>query len=553
MKKVFPIIDWLQNYRKDWLKNDLSAGITVGVLLIPQGMAYSLIAGLPPEYGLYASLIPLLIYAVMGSSPHLAVGPVALVALLVASTVAPLADTPEEYLALSILLSLLVGAFQFLFGLFRMGFLVNLLSHPVLSGFVSAAAIVIGLSQLHHLLGIDSVSGNLHNIIYGVGQQITSVHLPTLLIGLAGIVLIFFIRKKFPRIPASLVAVVLGIPIIAFSGLDGAGVSIVGTIPSGLPGFSVPIINENDILALLPMAAAISLVGFMESIAVAKAIQRKSGNYQIRSNQELLALGSANLAGALFQAFPVAGGFSRTAVNYEAGAKTPVASIIGASVIGLTLLILTPLFYYLPHAILGAIIIVAVYGLIEVRAFKKLWKLRHHDRYMFLATFAGTLFLGIEEGILLGVILSMLMLLYRRSRPHYTLMGRIPGTSIFRNVNRYNTESIEGTLIFRFDAPIHFPTAEFFVAKVEEILKEEQDIHTIVLDFNGVNDIDSTGLDELFELIHDLKSRKIAVRLAQVKGPVRDLIKQAKGKTNDIHFYMTIHDAINETKPNLDK
>lgn len=553
MKDIFPILKWLENYKKEWLKNDLSAGITVGVLLIPQGMAYALVAGLPPEYGLYASFVPLLIYAVMGSSPHLAVGPVALVALLVASTVSPLADSPEEYISLSILLALLVGAFQFIFGMLRMGFLVNLLSQPVLSGFVSAAAIVIGLSQLHHLLGVESVSGNLHDIIYGIGRQVGSIHLPTLFIGLAGTGFILFLRKKFPGVPASLVAVVISIPLVAFSGLPQAGVSVVGDIPGGLPGLVIPALNWGDILALLPMGAAIALVGFMESIAVAKAIQKKSGDYEVDSNQELLAVGGANIAGALFQAFPVAGGFSRTAVNYEAGARTSVATIVGALVIGLTLLVLTPLFYYLPHALLAAIILVAVYGLIEFRNLKKLWQLRHYDRYVFLATFGGTLFIGIEEGILIGVILSVIILLYNGSRPHCTVMGRMPGTSIYRNVNRYDTHEVEGLLIFRFDESLHFHSTEFFIQKIHQLLKKRDDVEVLVLDFNGVNDIDTTGLEEFSALIEELYERGIEVRLAEVKGPVRDMLKKASDDDKYLPFYMTVEDAVTKNKEHLDE
>ena len=512
-------------------------------MLIPQGMAYALIAGLPPEYGLYAAVVPLLIYAFMGTSPHLAVGPVALIALLVAAAVSPLANTPEEYITLSILLALMVGTVQLILGLLRMGFLVSLLSHPVLSGFVSAAAIVIGLSQLHHLLGIDSVSGGVHEIFYGVVSQANVINIWTVVIGVSAILFILLFKRVAPKIPGSLAAVVAGIVVIAATGLQQAGVNIVGSVPDGLPAFAIPQITWASVQALFPMALAIALVAYMESIAVAKAMQQKDGSYQINPNQELVSLGSANIGGAFFQAFPVTGGFSRTAVNFDSGAKTGLASVFSALVVVITLLFLTPLFYYLPKAVLAAIIMVAVVGLIDTSGFRKLWKIGHYDRYMFLATFVGTLFIGIKEGILLGIVLSVLMLVYRSARPNHSVLGRVPGTSAYRNVERYETEQLKDTLIFRFDAPLHFANAEFFKEQVYKLLERHSETQTLILDFNGVNEIDTTGLDELFEVIEHLQDQQIEVRMAEVKSPVRKLMADAQGgKTVD--FYMTIDDAI---------
>lgn len=549
MKTLFPVLKWLPNYRGSWFRHDLSAGLTVGVMLIPQGMAYALIAGLPPEYGLYAAVVPLLIYAFMGTSRHLAVGPVALVALLVAAAVSPLAESPEEYIALSILLALMIGGIQFLLGVLRMGFLVNLLSHPVLSGFVSAAAIVIGLSQLHHLLGIEAVSGGIHEITYGVATQFSNIDGWTLAIGLAAIALIYAIKRLVPAVPGALAAVVAGVLVIWITGLHQAGVNIVGEIPEGLPAFAMPLIEWEAIQSLIPMALAISLVAYMESIAVAKAIQQKDQTYQVDPNQELIALGAANIGGSFFQSFPVTGGFSRTAVNYDSGAKSGLASIISAAIVTVTLLFLTPLFYYLPKAVLAAIIMVAVVGLIDVTEFKKLWKVGHYDRYMYLATFAGTLFIGIEEGILLGVILSVLMLVYRSARPHHTVLGQIPGTSIYRSINRYETDRRKDLLIFRFDAPIHFANAEYFKEQVYKLLEHQKEVETLILDFNGVNEIDTTGLDELYEIIDHLEDQSINVRMAEVKGPVRDLIARTQ-KSREIDFYTTIEDAIAASENN---
>ncbi len=534
----------LRDYTSDMFKNDAIAGVTVGVMLIPQGMAYALIAGLPPEYGLYAALVPLIIYAFIGTSRHLSVGPVALVALLVAAAVNPIANSPEEYIALSILLAFMVGAIQFIFGIFKLGFLVNLLSHPVLSGFVSAAAIVIGLSQLHHLIGIESISGGLHEIIIGVVLQIHDIHLWTLVIGVLSILLIGLLKVKYPKVPGPIIAVAAGIGFIFMTGLDSAGISIVGEVNRGLPAFMMPNLAIDTMMTLFPMALAIALVAYMEAIAVAKAIEQKDKSYQIDPNKELIALGSGNIAGSFFQSFPATGSFSRSAVNYSSGGKTGIASLISALTVGLTLLLLTPVFYYLPNAVLAAIIMVAVFGLIEYEKFIKLWKLGHYDRYMLLATFAGTLFIGIKEGILLGVSLSVIMLLYRSARPNYSVMGKIPGTSIYRNVRRYKTEQKSEYLIFRFDAPLHFANADYFKTKVEELIREHPETRCLILDLNGVNEMDSTGLDLLFDIKKDLEKEKIDLRLAQVKSAVRDIINKKVSKDEIPEFYMRIEDAV---------
>lgn len=548
-----PLKNSLMNYNKEFFRSDLIAGLTVGVMLIPQGMAYALIADLPPEYGLYAALVPLIIYAFLGTSRHLSVGPVALVALLVAAAVSPIANSPEEHIALSILLALMVGLIQLLFGILRMGFLVNLLSHPVLSGFVSAAAIVIGFSQLHHLFGIDSVAGNLHEVIHGVVLQLSDIHLWTLAIGVISILIILILKKHYPKIPGPILAVSAGIGLIFFSGLEQSGVSIVGEINKGLPSPVLPEMKFELWSALFPMALAIALVAYMEAIAVAKAIEKKAKSYQIDPNKELIALGAGNIAGSFFQSFPATGSFSRSAVNYGTGAKTGIASIISAFTVAITLMILTPIFYYLPNAVLAAIIMVSIFGLIEMEQFKKLWKLGHYDRYMLLATFAGTLFIGIKEGILLGVSLSVIMLLYRSARPKYSVMGRIPGTTIYRNVRRYKTEQNPHLLIFRFDAPLHFANADYFKTRVEELILKHPKTSAVILDLNGVNEIDSTGLDILLEVIHELEKTGVEVKLAEVKSTVRDMIKRKMSRKNAPEFFMRIEDAVNSMENDLDQ
>ncbi|TVR34021.1 MAG: solute carrier 26 family protein [Balneolaceae bacterium] len=553
INRAFPLLEYLKKYNREAFRGDLAAGITVGIMLIPQGMAYALIAGLPPEYGLYAALVPLVIYAFMGTSRHLSVGPVALVALLVAAAISPLADTPEEYIAMSILLALMVGVMQLLFGLLRMGFLVNLLSHPVLSGFISAAAIIIGLSQMHHLLGIDSVSGGLHEILFGIATQISSVNILTLVVGVASIILIVLFKKKIPALPGPVAAVAAGIILIYLTGLDNRGVAIVGEITSGIPAFEIPVLEWSVITALLPMALAIALVGYMEAIAVAKAVQHKAKNYKIDANQELVALGAANIGGSFFQAFPTTGSFSRTAINFDSDGHSGMSSIISALTVALSLLFLTPLFYFLPNAVLAAIIMVSVFGLIEYGGFKRLWNLGHYDRYMLLATFFGTLFIGIKEGILIGVALSVIMLLYRSARPNYSIMGRIPGTSIYRSIERYDTEREPENLIFRFDAPLHFANAEYFRDEVFRTIQSYPDASSLILDLNGVNEADSTGVDELFEVVEDLEGQGVSVYLSEVKASVRDLIKKSSDGIREWNFYMTIEDAVHASEMNRKK
>lgn len=552
IKKYFPLIESIEDYDREMFRGDLVAGFTVGVMLIPQGMAYALIAGLPPEYGLYAALVPLVVYAFMGTSRHLSVGPTALVSLLVAAAVSPLAETPEEYIYLSIILGFMVGIIQLIFGLSKMGFIVNLVSNPVLSGFVSAAAIIIGLSQLHHLFGLESVSGGLHEVLYGILIQISDFQLITFAIGLLSIAIIFILKKRYPIIPGPMTVMIIGIIIVYLYGLDQNGVPIVGNIENGLPALYFPELNVNTILVLLPMSMAIALVSLMESNAIAKVIEKRDKSYEIDSDQELVALGTAKIVGAFFQSYPASGSFSRSAVNYSSGAKTGIASLISALTVGLTLLLLTPVFYYLPNAVLAAIIMVSVFGLIEFDQFKKLWKLGHYDRYMLLATFAGTLFIGIKEGLLLGITLSVIMLLYRSARPNYSVIGKIPGTTIYRNVSRYKTEQKPNYLIFRFDAPLHFANAVYFKTRVEELMHEHPETKCLILDLNGVNEMDSTGLDVLFEIIDNLRKENIDVKLAQVKSTVRDIIVKKVNADKVPEFFMRIEDAVKSSSRKSD-
>ena len=554
LKTYLPILSWLPGYSGQELKGDLSAGLTVGVMLIPQGMAYSMLAGLPPIYGLYASLIPLLVYALFGTSRQLAVGPVAMVALLISSGVGALAAIgSESFITMAILLALMVGVLQFSLGLFRLGFLVNFLSHPVISGFTSAAALIIGFSQLKHLLGVNIPrSHHIHEILYQAGLHFNDVHWPTLLLGLIAMGIIIGIKKIHKMIPGPLVAVIIGTLSVYFFQLQEGGMKIVKEVPEGLPSFALPALEWSSVQSLLPIALTIALVGFMESIAVAKAIQAKHKNYELDANQELIGLGLANIFGAFFRSFPVTGGFSRSAVNDQAGAKTGMAAIISAALIGLTLLFLTPLFYYLPKSILAAIIMVAVFGLIDYKEVIHLWKTDRKDLALLLLTFVSTLSFGIETGIAIGVGASVLVTLHKSSYPHVAQLGKIETLNHYRNTSRYSTHTPEGILIVRFDAQLFYANAAYFKDALKKMEAARKDpVHTVILDAAGINTIDSTGVHLIQDLIREYKERNIHFIMAQVKGPVRDLMNRAQLMdllgTNNLFF--TVEEAVETCQP----
>jgi SulP family sulfate permease len=528
-----PAIGWMKDYETGDLRGDLVAGFTTAVMLIPQGMAYAMLAGLPPIVGLYASTVPLVIYALFGTSFRLAVGPVAMVSLLTATGVGALADGgTSAYVAYAVLLALMVGVMQLGMGLVRMGFLTNFLSHPVLSGFTSAAALIIGFSQLKHLMGLDlERSKNIFEILQQALAQIGATDPVTLTIGVGSIALLLGLRKYAPMFPRALAVVVVGT--LAVWGLDlhaTAGVAIVRDVPAGLPGFTVPELSWEAIRELLPIAVTISLVGFMESIAVAKKIAADHGRGDaIDSNQELIGLGLANIGGAFFGGYPVTGGFSRTAVNEQAGANTSAAGIITAVVIGITLVFLTPLFYFLPRAVLAAIIMTAVFGLVDLQEVKHLWEVKPSDLALLVITFLATLLVGIEEGILIGVGASMLWFVVRSTRPHYAVLGRLPETDTYRNVDRFPEAAIlPGVLALRFDSEFYFGNVSFLKDTLRE---EEEDMATeleaIVLDTTNVSQLDSSADTALRDIVEEYHDRGIAVYFAGTKGPVRDIMHRS--------------------------
>ena len=519
-------------------------------MLIPQGMAYAMIAGLPPVFGLYASLIPQIIYAIMGTSRQLAVGPVAMDSLLVASGLGALALSGiDEYIAMAIFLALFMGTIQLTLGLMRMGFLVNFLSRPVISGFTSAAAIIIGLSQLKHILGTNIEGSNqVHILLKNAIDTITDTHFITLAIGIAAILCIKFIKKINNNIPAALVVVALGIAAVYFFGLNDIGVKIVGEVPSGLPGFKTPTLDFSRISELLPIALTLSLIAFMEAISVAKAVEERHTDYKVDPNQELVALGTSNIIGSFFQSYPTTGGFSRTAVNDLSGAKTGIAPMVSAFVVGLTLLFLTPLFYYLPNAVLAAIILVAVFGLIDLKFPIELFKNRRDEFFLLLATFLITLTVGIKEGILLGVLLSLVLLVYRISMPHIAVLGRVPNTHYFKNVERFNdtVQMYDDFLILRFDAQLYFGNKDYFKNELEkQIEKKGPALKFIILNAEAINYIDSSAVHLLRQTLQELKNKGIQFVVAGAIGPTRDIL-YSSGLIKDIgteHIFVTTYEA----------
>ncbi|MEK9851885.1 MAG: solute carrier family 26 protein [Flavobacteriaceae bacterium] len=533
LKTFFPFLDWITRYRTSDLKQDLLAGITVAVLLIPQGMAYALIAGLPPIYGLYAALTPQIIYAFLGTSRQLAVGPVAMDSLLVAAGLGTLTLVqPTQYIQMAILLAFLMGAIQLLLGFFRMGFIVSFLSKPVISGFTSAAAIIIGLSQLKNLIGLSLPQSNqLHKVILALFEVKEPIHLITVIISTVSILFIVFIKKWNRKIPSAIIAVTIGILAVSFFNLEEKGVAVVGVIPEGLPSFQLLNFDSTLIKSLFPIALTLALVAFMEAISVAKAIEEKHDDYKVDPNQELIALGGANIAGSFFQSYPTTGGFSRTAVNNEAGAKTGIAALVSALLVALILAFFTHWFYYLPKAVLGAIILVAVINLIDFKFPIRLYKKRKDEFVLLLITFLSTLFLGITEGILIGIVLSILILLYRTSKPHYAFLGRIGKTNYFKNIARFPEETVQrdDLIILRFDAQLFFGNIQYFKELVYKAVEEKQGkLKGFIINARAINYIDSTASEQLYELILALQQRGIRVMIVGAIGPARDLIIRSK-------------------------
>ncbi|MEN8856558.1 MAG: solute carrier family 26 protein [Flavobacteriaceae bacterium] len=554
LKRLIPILEWLPNYNKSRFRGDFIAGITVAIILIPQGIAYALIAGLPPIYGLYCALIPQIVYAIFGSSRQVAIGPVAMDSLIVAAGVSTLALAgSESYIAIAILLAFMVGGIQFLLGVFRLGFVVNFLSKPVITGFTSAVALTIGMNQFRNLLGVDFMqSDQIQYVLEDMWYNIIDYNPHTAIIGIISVVVIIILRKINKKIPNALIVVVFGILVMRYFGKDFNDVSIVKDIPSGLPSFSFPEFDISQIRELLPIALTLVMVGYLETISIGKSLEAKQDEYKIRPNQELVALGLSNMIGSWFKAYPSTSSFSRSAINQESGATTGMSSLVSVVMVIITLLFLTPLFYHLPKTVLAAIIIVAVFGLVNIKEAVFLWKANNLDFWLMIATFFSTLLFGIEYGIMIGVGLSLIILIYRTSRPYVAELGKVPDSDFYRNRERFSEVIIdEEVLVFRFDAQLFYANSSYFIETLELMAEKRGDkLKLIVLDAESINRVDSTGVEMLKERIRYYQKRGILFYFAGVKGPVRDHL--FRGKILDLitldHFYMRVNGAVNYYK-----
>jgi len=517
-------------------------------MLIPQGMAYAMIAGLPVVYGLYAALLPQIVYGFLGTSRHLAVGPVAMDSLLVAAGLTGIAVAgSENYIALALLLAFMMGALQLSMGVLRLGFLVNFLSRPVISGFTSAAALIIGLNQIPHLLGVNSGRSNqLHTLLAGIAEVLPDTNLATFAVGLGATLALVGLKRWAPKVPAALVVVVTSIVTSRLVGFEAMGIKVVGVIPEGLPSFSLPSWDMADAQLLFPTALTLSLVAFMEAISVAKAIEERHG-YRVDANQELRALGLANIVGSLFQSYPTTGGFSRTAVTEQAGGKTPVTAWIAAAVIGLTLFALTPLFHHLPNAVLAAIVMVAVAGLVDVRYLFTLWKQDRLEAAILGVTVMATLTVSLPIGIGMGVLLALALAVQRMMMPHVAVLGKVEG--VHRNVDRFPEAVTEpDVLVVRYDGALNFANQAHFRGTLTGLVNDRsEELRLVVIQADTMSYMDASARTTIHALVEEWREKNLKLCLAGAIGPVRDALA-ADGllDSGDVCFQLNVNDALTE-------
>lgn len=560
LSRYLPILDWGRRYDRAAFGADLLAAVIVTIMLIPQSLAYAMLAGLPPEAGIYASIAPIILYAIFGTSRALAVGPVAVVSLLTASAVGQVADQGTAgYAVAALTLAGLSGGFLMLLGIFRLGFLANFLSHPVIAGFITASGILIAVSQLKHILGVDAAGHTLIEIGGSLLSNLGEVSLPTLAIGIPATAFLFWVRTGFkpllrkiglPPLAADIatkagpVAAVIVTTLVVWSiNLDVAGVSIVGAVPQGLPPLTLPSFAPDLIVALALPAILISIIGFVESISVAQTLAAKK-RQRIDPDQELIGLGAANIGAAFTGGYPVTGGFARSVVNYDAGAETPAAGAFTALGLTVAAVALTPLVYYLPTATLAATIIVAVLGLVDLTILRKTWDYSRADFTAVAMTIILTLFLGVEVGVASGVVISILLHLYKTSKPHVAEVGRVPGSEHFRNIHRHEVETDSRVLTLRVDESLYFVNARFLEDLIQSRVTNGCEIAHVVLMFSAVNEVDYSALESLEAVNTRLNDMGVGLHLSEVKGPVMDrlkrshLIEELNGK-----IFLSQHDA----------
>jgi SulP family sulfate permease len=542
LRRYLPILRWGKDYSSTKLAEDGVAAVIVTVMLIPQSLAYALLAGLPAEMGLYASIFGLLFYGLFGTSTSLSVGPVAVIALMTAAALEGVAAPGSAaYVAAAFTLAFLCGAVLLLLGALRLGILSSFLSHPVIAAFITASAIIIGAGQLQHLLGITAGGHNLFDIMMALAAEISASNPATILIGLLALLLIIAMRVGLKPLLVKLgmspgraallakagpvIAVVITALLAFLLRLDQQGLALVGDIPRGVPGFALPVLSNELLGALLWPALLIAIVSFVESISVSETLAARR-RQRIDPDQELIGLGMANLAVSCTGGFPITGGFSRTVVNFDAGAATPAAGMFTAVLILLATLFLTPLLFWLPRATLAATILVAVFSLVDLSRFRHTWQYSRADFAAMLATLVLTLLVGVETGIAAGVITSVLMVLYKTSKPHVAIVGRVSGTEHYRNIKRHRVETFENILSIRIDESLYFANTRYLEELIYNTVAEHPKVKHVILMCTAVNEIDTSALEALLQINSVLGDLAIRLHLSEVKGPVMDRLQK---------------------------
>lgn len=567
-RRAFPILDWGSRYSKSAFSNDLLAALIVTIMLIPQSLAYALLAGLPAEVGLYASILPLVAYAVFGTSQTLAVGPVAVISLMTASAIGAITPAMQVHpVVAAILLAFMSGIMLIAMGLFRLGAIANFLSHPVVSGFISASGLIIATSQLKHILGIRADGENLIQLLSALWKGIGSTNFLTLLIGVSATAFLFWSRSGLKPLlvsrgltqrtatilsRAAPVAAILVTTLATWLfGLAAHGVKVVGTIPQGLPPLTLPSFDITLWSQLAGPALLISIVGFVESVSVGQTLAARK-RQRILPDQELIGLGASNIAASLTGGYPVTGGFARSVVNDDAGAETPAAGIFTAVGILLAALLLTPFLYFLPQATLAATIIVAVLSLVDLNALTQTWSYSRSDFTAMAGTILATLVIGVETGIVTGVILSLALHLWRTSRPHTAIVGLVPGTQHVRNIERHKVLTNDAVLTLRVDESLYFPNARFLEDRIGALIADKPNLEHVVLMCSAVNHIDASALESLEAINRNLHLADVTFHLSEVKGPIMDRLKRSHF-LDDLtgQVFLSQYDAIVELAPEL--